>query len=114
METLVKLVGSLFGFFSVFFGLDGNPDRYVPIGVKPVVGEKNVVPFGRTDVPNLGPDHDAKVKQAEQMYETDDLRWKWLMAIHRLRNTSTGYILDQSNKDQKFQKWGMGLTRLPS
>ena len=107
MEMLAKLVTSLMKFFMVFTGFDGNPDKYVSIGwTKPSEGEKKVVPFGRTDVPHLGPDHDMKVKQAELMFDNDDMRYKWLMAIHRLRISDTGWIMDKSNNEKKFTKWG--------
>ncbi len=110
METLAKLVGSLIEFLMVFTGLDGNPDRYVTIKwAAPAGNEKKVVPFGRAgEIPHLGPDHNELIEKAEQMYSSDDHRYKWLMARYKLRHASeTGYILDKSNKDKKFTKWGL-------
>lgn len=107
METMVKLVDSFLKFFMAFCGFDGNPDRYVPIEVKASTSEQNVVPFGRTDVPFLGPDHDEKVKQAEMLFDNDSMRYKWLMAVHRLRVSETGWIMDKSNNEKKFKKWGL-------
>lgn len=100
METVINLVIS-------FLGFNGGVDKYVSIGTTPTPDEKNVIPFACTDVPDLGSDHQALVKQVEQLYNDDALRRKWLMAIHRLRTTNTGWIMDKSNKSRPFTKWGL-------
>lgn len=107
METLVKLVVSFLKLLVYFFEGDSEQDRYLHVGAKPSTDEKKVVPFARTDVPHLGDDHEKMVKQAEQLYSNDDLRHKWLMAVHRLRTTETGWIMDKSNNEKKFKKWGL-------
>lgn len=107
METLVKLVGSLLKFLMYFIGMTDGEDKYVSIEVKSSAGENKVVPFTRTDVPYLGPDHAEKVRQAELLFDNDDMRYKWLTAVHRLRATETGWIMDKSNSERKFKKWGL-------
>ena len=65
-----------------------------------------IVPFARTDVPNLGPDHAALVARAEVLYPSDVLRYKWLMAIHRLRNeTKRGWILKPNTESSNISQF---------
>lgn len=107
MSTLAKLVNSFGNLILAFLGLNGNEDKYLPIEVKVTVDEKKVIPFARTDLPDLGHDHESLVKQAEHLYTDDVLRYKWLIAIYKLRTSQVGWIMDPSNKNKPFTKWGL-------
>jgi hypothetical protein len=89
--------------------ISGNVEtRYVDVA--PAVGQTKVVPFARTDVPNLGKDHAQLIKKAELLFESDHNRYKWLMAIHHLQSTSkVGWILKPTVSSKK-PNWGLNST----
>jgi hypothetical protein len=105
MDTFAKAVITVLQLLLDFFSMEGGRDQYVRIGSE-LSGEKQVVPFARKDVPWLGEDHKKLVAQAERLYETDELRYKWLMSIHRLRNAGPGWILDPAGKRRPVS-WGL-------
>lgn len=105
MDTFAKAVISVLQFFLDFFSMEGGRDQYVRI--EPGSSAENpVVPFARTDVPHLGDDHKKLVAQAERLFESDELRYKWLMSIHSLRKTGPGWILDPAGKRRPVS-WGL-------
>ena len=106
MDTFAKAVISVLQFFLEFFSLEGGRDHYVR--VEPGNSEETPVkPFARTDVPRLGDDHEKLVAQAERLYTSDELRYKWLMAVHKVRQTKSGWILDPASKDRPSPSWGL-------
>lgn len=106
MRTLTETLSGLLGLFLKFFSFGDEPDTYMEIGARHTV-ERDVIPFARTDVPNLGPDHAELIRKVELLYTDDNLRHKWLMAVHKLRSTQTGWIMEKSNADKPFTKWGL-------
>lgn len=106
MDTFAKAVISVLQFLLDFFNTEGGRDQYVQIGSRLPV-EKQVVPFARTDVPFLGDDHEQLVAKAERLYKSDDLRYKWLMAIHRVRQTKSGWVLDKGSENRPSPGWGL-------
>jgi hypothetical protein len=106
MRTVTETLSGLLGLFLKFFSFEDTPDTYMEIGARHTV-EREVIPFARTDVPNLGPDHAELVKKAEVLFKDDVNRYKWLMAIHKLRSTDTGWIIEKSNASKPFTKWGL-------
>lgn len=106
MQTLTTIISGFITLFSKFVGFGDLPDTYMEIGARHTV-EREVIPFARTDVPNLGSDHAELVRKAEMLYRDDTNRYKWLMAVHKLRSTDTGWIIEKSNADKPFTKWGL-------
>lgn len=106
MDLFAKTVVSVLQFLIDFFSMEGGRDKYVRIG-SALNREKPVVPFTRTDVPHLGDDHEELVTKAERLYDNDDLRYKWLMAIHRVRQTKSGWVIDKDSKNRLSPNWGL-------
>lgn len=108
MNTLVNFIAWIEGRILAFLGLETYTDPKVLVNATPKSNDREIIPFARTGVPHLGKDHHELVKKAEALYDDDDLRYKWLMSIHRLRaTTSVGWILDKSNNNRKSPKWGL-------
>jgi hypothetical protein len=83
-----------------------TPDSRIVVRASPTPEDREIIPFARTDVPYLGEDHDALIRQAEQLFDDDLNRYKWLMAVLRLRTSvRTGWIIEKGNKAKP--NWGL-------
>lgn len=97
----------LLSFFSKVLNPE-NPEMYVP--VKTANGQcKVIVPYAGKIPANLGPNPEETVRKAELLFDSDYLREKWLEATIRLKETTTGWVLEPKDPLNPA-KPGWGLT----
>jgi hypothetical protein len=76
-------------------------DKYVSISASFPEKKREIVPFARhSEVPNLGKNHDLLIKKSERLFHTDEMRLKWLLAVHDMKTRNVEYLMEPMDGEE--------------